>query len=220
MFIDGDLIATGTMRGDRLIAGTEIKAPLITGGKMVAGSVISAGNPPAFELLEDGTLNARRANISGNINASSGQLSNVLINENCYIKKLNVEQIDGDISKCYIVPSGGYIEIEASSYGRYLNVIPVVCAISTFPTFSAVELGGTIIVSTGKGRYARAYASVEIDGVKVIEINLNSNFNSQVRQESFVKYIPKGVRTTIKYSSFTTGDANTPSQLFIITNRA
>lgn len=220
MFIDGDLIATGTMRGDRLIAGTEIKAPLIRGGQMVAGSVISAGNPPAFELLEDGTLNARRANISGNINASSGQLSNVLINENCYIKKLNVEQIDGDISKCYIVPSGGYIEIEASSHGRYLNVIPVVCAISTFPTFSAVELGGTIIVSTGKGRYARAYASVEIDGVKVIKIDLSSHFHPQVRQESFVKYIPKGASTTIRYSSSTDGDANTPSQIFIITNRA
>jgi predicted phage tail protein len=98
MFLDGDLIATGTMRGDRLIAGTEIKAPLITGGKMVAGSVISAGNPPAFELLEDGTLNARRANISGNIYANSGQLNNVVINENCQIKgTLNVGQIKGNI---------------------------------------------------------------------------------------------------------------------------
>ena len=37
MFLDGDLIATGTMQGDRLIAGTEIKAPLISGGQMVAG---------------------------------------------------------------------------------------------------------------------------------------------------------------------------------------
>ncbi|OCG58694.1 hypothetical protein A9G37_06280 [Gilliamella sp. GillExp13] len=98
MFLDGDLIATGTMRGDRLIAGTEIKAPLISGGKMVAGSVISSGNPPVFELLEDGTLNARRANISGNIYANSGQLNNVVINENCEIKgTLNVGQIKGNI---------------------------------------------------------------------------------------------------------------------------
>ncbi|OCG68008.1 hypothetical protein A9G39_03525 [Gilliamella sp. Imp1-6] len=98
MFLDGDLIATGTMRGDRLIAGTEIRAPQIAGGRMVAGNVISAGNPPAFELLEDGTLNARRANISGNIYASSGQLNNVVINENCQIKgTLNVGQIKGNI---------------------------------------------------------------------------------------------------------------------------
>lgn len=97
MFLDGDLIATGTMRGDRLIAGTEIKAPLISGGKMVAGSVISSGNPPVFKLLEDGTLNARRANISGNIYANSGQLNNVVINENCEIKgTLNVGQIKGN----------------------------------------------------------------------------------------------------------------------------
>ncbi|WP_085248024.1 TipJ family phage tail tip protein [Gilliamella mensalis] len=98
MFLDGDLIATGTMRGDRLIAGTEIKAPLITGGRMFAGSVISAGNPPAFELWEDGTLNARRANISGAIYAHHGQLNNVVINEDCQVKgMLNVGQIKGNI---------------------------------------------------------------------------------------------------------------------------
>lgn len=105
MFLDGDLIATGTMRGDRLIAGTEIKAPQITGGKMVAGNIVSAGNPPAFELLEDGTLNARRANISGNIYANSGQLNNVVINENCQVKGvLNVGQIKGNIisAKSYV----------------------------------------------------------------------------------------------------------------------
>lgn len=105
MFLDGDLIATGTMRGDRLIAGTEIKAPQITGGKMVAGNVISSGNPPAFELLEDGTLNARRANISGRIYANSGELNNVVINENCHVKGiLNVGQIKGNIisAKSYV----------------------------------------------------------------------------------------------------------------------
>ncbi len=98
MFIDGDLIATGTMRGDRLIAGTEIKAPLITGGQMIAGSVISAGTPPAFELLPDGTVHARKAVISGDIYAKSGQLNNVIINENCQIKgTLNVNQIKGNV---------------------------------------------------------------------------------------------------------------------------
>ena len=98
MFIDGDLIATGTMRGDRLIAGTEIKAPLITGGQMIAGSVISAGTPPVFELLPDGTVNARKANISGNIYANSGELNNVIINKNCQIRgTLDVNQIRGNV---------------------------------------------------------------------------------------------------------------------------
>ena len=98
MFIDGDLIATGTMRGDRLMVGTEVKAPLITGGQMIAGSVISSGTPPSFELQPDGTLYARRANISGNIYANSGELNNVIINENCRINGiLSVKQIKGNV---------------------------------------------------------------------------------------------------------------------------
>ena len=121
MFIDGDLIATGTMRGDRLIAGTEIKSPLITGGKMVAGSVISSGNPPAFELLSDGTLYARRANISGNIHANSGELNNVVINENCRINgKLTASQIDGDIVKVINLPLDGVVTIEPQPFNRVI----------------------------------------------------------------------------------------------------
>ena len=121
MFIDGDLIATGTMRGDRLIAGTEIKSPLITGGKMVAGSVISSGNPPAFELLSDGTLYARRANISGNIHANSGELNNVVINENCGINgKLTASQIDGDIVKVINLPLDGVVTIEPQPFNRVI----------------------------------------------------------------------------------------------------
>ncbi|OCG40798.1 hypothetical protein A9G28_07605 [Gilliamella sp. Fer1-1] len=126
MFLDGDLIATGTMRGDRLIAGTEIRAPQITGGKMVAGNVISAGNPPAFELLDDGTLNARRANISGNIYANSGQLNNVVINENCQIQgKLTAMQIVGDIVKMHTCKKNGSVTIQSEPFDRDLFILPV-----------------------------------------------------------------------------------------------
>ena len=126
MFIDGDLIATGTMRGDRLIAGTEIKAPLISGGQMVAGSVISSGTPPAFELLPDGTVNARKANISGSIYANSGQLNNVIINENCQIKgKLTAMQIVGDIVKMYTCDKGKEVFIDPAPFDRELHILPV-----------------------------------------------------------------------------------------------
>lgn len=134
MFIDGDLIATGTMRGDRLIAGTEIKSPLITGGKMVAGSVISSGNPPAFELLNDGTLNARRANISGNINANSGELNNVVINENCRINgKLTAMQIVGDIARVIHLSINQSVIIKPEPFDR------IICSaqlhVQAFPYF-------------------------------------------------------------------------------------
>lgn len=98
MFLDGDLIATGTMRGDRLIAGTEIKAPLVSGGKIIAGTVVSEDYPPAFELLPDGTLNARKANIHGKISANAGEIDNVLIGENCEIRgTLSADNIKGNL---------------------------------------------------------------------------------------------------------------------------
>lgn len=98
-FIDGNLIATGTMRGDRIVAGSEINAPIINGGRIVAGTVVSQGYPPAFELLPDGTLNARNANISGVIRATSGELNNVVINENCKINgTLDANRIIGQLT--------------------------------------------------------------------------------------------------------------------------
>ncbi len=60
----------------------------------------SGGNPPAFSLTPDGKLTAKNADISGNVNANSGTLNNVTINENCQIKgKLSANQIEGDIVK-------------------------------------------------------------------------------------------------------------------------
>ncbi|MEF5433411.1 phage tail tape measure protein [Escherichia coli] len=45
-------------------------------------------------------LTAKNADISGNVNANSGTLNNVTINENCQIKgKLSANQIEGDIVK-------------------------------------------------------------------------------------------------------------------------
>ena len=166
MFIDGDLIATGTMRGDRLIAGTEIKAPLIAGGKMVAGNVISAGNPPAFELLEDGTLNARRANISGNIHATSGELNSVIINENCQIKgKLTAMQIEGDIVKVVYFPSKKTTTtIEAAPFDRIIcspQIVVHANAGANFPAESVYAISEQIDAKREKVLFeVSAYASI------------------------------------------------------------
>lgn len=128
MFLDGDLIAAGTICGDRLVAGSEIKAPLITGGKMIAGSMISSGMPPSFELLEDGTLNARKVNVSGKISgdiiAESGQMRNVIINENCEIKgKLTANQIIGDIIKAYVIEGNNQdVHIDIAPFDRMLCI--------------------------------------------------------------------------------------------------
>ncbi|EFE7579214.1 host specificity protein J [Shigella sonnei] len=68
--------------------------------RLTAPTITSGGNPPVFSLTPDGRLTAKNADISGNVNANSGTLNNVTINENCQIKgKLSANQIEGDIVK-------------------------------------------------------------------------------------------------------------------------
>ncbi|HCN1075698.1 TPA: host specificity protein J, partial [Escherichia coli] len=50
---------------------------------LTAPTITSGGNPPAFSLTPDGRLTAKNADISGNVNANSGTLNNVTINEDC-----------------------------------------------------------------------------------------------------------------------------------------
>ncbi len=73
--------------------------------KLQAVSLTSSGDPPAFKLTPDGTLTAKKADISGTIHAVNGVLENVVIKDNCTIHgQLDARQITGDI---YNVQSGG-----------------------------------------------------------------------------------------------------------------
>ncbi|CTZ90796.1 host specificity protein [Escherichia coli] len=68
--------------------------------RLFAVSITSSGNPPTFSLTPEGKLTARNADISGNVNANSGTLNNVTINENCRVLgKLSANQIEGDLVK-------------------------------------------------------------------------------------------------------------------------
>ncbi|EKK66373.1 hypothetical protein EC100869_2995, partial [Escherichia coli 10.0869] len=62
---------------------------------LTAPTITSGGNPPAFSLTSDGKLTAKNADISGSVNANSGTLNNVTINENCRVLgKLSANQIE------------------------------------------------------------------------------------------------------------------------------
>ncbi|EME2572065.1 TPA: phage attachment tail tip protein J [Escherichia coli] len=67
---------------------------------LTAPTITSGGNPPAFSLTPDGKLTAKNADISGSVNANSGTLNNVTVNENCTIKgMLEATQVRGDFVK-------------------------------------------------------------------------------------------------------------------------
>ncbi|EJS0563347.1 host specificity protein J [Escherichia coli] len=68
--------------------------------RLTAPTITSGGNPPAFSLTSDGKLTAKNADISGSVNANSGTLNNVTINQNCTIKgMLEATQVRGDFVK-------------------------------------------------------------------------------------------------------------------------
>ncbi|EOL4642231.1 DUF1983 domain-containing protein, partial [Escherichia coli] len=68
--------------------------------RLFAVSITSSANPPTFSLTPEGRLTARNADISGSVNANSGTLNNVTINENCRVLgKLSANQIEGDLVK-------------------------------------------------------------------------------------------------------------------------
>ena len=216
IFIDGDLIATGTMRGDRLIAGTEIKAPTIIGGNVIAGNVISTGTPPVFELLADGSFTARNANISGTIHAKSGQLDNVVINENCKIAgKLKVEKLEGDISKSYIVNRNEQIKITAVDYDRVLFIPSLTCICCSF-TRSLPD------GSTASGPHSSAYAVVKIDDKDVLNLSVSSKWSTRAVSKSLNYVIRKNVACTVSFYSGVDSRnlGSAPDSLFFILNRA
>ncbi len=68
--------------------------------RLTAPTITSGGNPPAFSLTSDGRLTAKNVDISGSVNANSGTLNNVTINQNCTIKgMLEATQVRGDFVK-------------------------------------------------------------------------------------------------------------------------
>uniref|UniRef100_UPI0013E0B1C9 phage tail tip domain-containing protein n=1 Tax=Escherichia coli TaxID=562 RepID=UPI0013E0B1C9 len=71
--------------------------------RLTAPTITSGGNPPAFSLTSDGRLTAKNVDISGSVNANSGTLNNVTINQNCTIKgMLEATQVRGDFVKAVL----------------------------------------------------------------------------------------------------------------------
>lgn len=106
LVLDGDLIATGSVSGDKISANTSITAPIIKGGRIesghIAGGRIDIGNGN-FTVDPDGNLNANHGYFGGTIEAS---------------------EIKGDVVKAYSVSfnSNGLasITIPPESFNRIL----------------------------------------------------------------------------------------------------
>lgn len=138
---------------------------------LIAPTITSGGNPPAFSLTPDGRLSARNADIGGNINAYSGTLSNVHILENCQIDgTISATKIIGDIVKAVLIPLYGSAYIPPENFEREL-VIP--CVGINGWTFKGGRWGGgsaSVTANPGGTFVSFSTASLSVTGSGQIHI--------------------------------------------------
>ncbi|EEC8909290.1 DUF1983 domain-containing protein [Escherichia coli] len=110
---------------DEVKAGVSITSPVIRSAVIQNGNfqVESDGSIKSgehFSVSVNGDVTASNAKISGHIDADSGTLNNVMIEENCIIKgTMSADRIIGDIVKGYsFEPHDGTLHITNHKYGE------------------------------------------------------------------------------------------------------
>ncbi|EJE9220996.1 host specificity protein J [Salmonella enterica] len=150
---------------------------------LIAPTITSGGNPPAFSLTPDGRLSARNADIGGNINAYSGTLSNVHILENCQIDgTISATKIIGDIVKAVLIPLYGSAYIPPENFEREL-VIPCV-GINGWTFKGGRWGGGSASVTANPGGTFVSFSTA----------SLSATGSGQI-------YIPSGQAVTLTYNA-------------------
>lgn len=116
--------------GNGTITDAKIKNASITSAKI--SNVIQSDNfqdgKSGWQLSRDnGKLKAVDVDISGRLKATSGEMNNVVINENCQVRgKLTAEQIVGDIAKIIYFPTGSSITVEPEPFNRVISTPAVI----------------------------------------------------------------------------------------------
>lgn len=150
-----------------------IKVDKLVGVLIEAGTIKSSDNGQSFQLLPDGTLTARKANITGaitatsgsftgTINANAGTMNNITIAENCNVLgTIYANRLVGDMN--------------ASAVRNNSRVVPVSGALGSFSTISTIRVSafninryvsirtGIISVSSS-GNYSEAVLRIVVDG--------------------------------------------------------
>ncbi|EAR6710153.1 host specificity protein J [Salmonella enterica] len=182
LLVDGDIIAMGTIKGDRIVAGAELSAPVIH-----AGTITSSGNPPAFSLTPDGKLTAKNADISGNINAIGGHFSHVTIDNSCDIQgTLRAEHIVGDIVKAaggtFPVIRNDYVSgtltvtiNDDQSFDRQIIVPPLVFAAGGDAQNMQVASGQITSPTKGASSFSRCHLRVTHNGQEIYNVTVTGN---------------------------------------------
>ncbi|EDW9825621.1 DUF1983 domain-containing protein [Salmonella enterica subsp. enterica serovar Hato] len=190
-----------------------IRTDYLEGTEIVSPWIHSKAAPYTFELRDDGTLIAKKANITGTINATSGKFTgevqastgrfnNCIISESCTILgKVNAQNIDGDITKTYVLTSDGNgISIPSADFDRVLSI----------PTITVN--GGSKAGSGDRGDVAmRDVCKIYVNDYEYPVVSISAGGQGSCNVASYTKNIPKGGTLTINMTSTFDGVAQSKS---------
>lgn len=179
-----------------------IKTDYLEGTEIVSPWIHSKAQPYTFELRDDGTLIAKKANItgtiyatngsfSGEVKASTGRFNNCIISESCTILgKVNAQNIEGDLTKTYLLNLGVGISITSEEFDRVISI----------PTLH-VEGGSR----SGSGDHGDVPTtkSLRIYINDVSELYMKASGDDGVSIRSFVYNLPKGETATVQMRMWT-----------------
>ncbi|EED9366292.1 DUF1983 domain-containing protein [Salmonella enterica subsp. enterica] len=175
-----------------------IRTDYLEGTEIVSPWIHSKAAPYTFELRDDGTLIAKKANITGTINATSGKFTgevqastgrfnNCVISESCTILgNINAQNISGDMTKTYALTVGVGISITSEDFDRVLSI-------------PALYVAGSTGESGGSDQHYYAISQkreVYINDIKQLSMIASGEGDSMMK--SLFYPLPKGKTATVK----------------------
>ena len=185
--------------GNGTITDAKIKNASITSAKI--SNVIQSDNfqdgKSGWQLSRDnGKLKAVDVDISGRLKATSGELNNVVINENCQIKgKLTAMQIVGDLVKMYTCEKGKEIFIDPEPFDRELHILPVTLAAVGSPGW-----GNTNHDYPDTWAFGTLTIKIKINGNVTVLATLRTSYVNMVVSRGFSRTVPANSETFISTS--------------------
>ena len=173
-----------------------IRTDYLEGTEIVTPWIHSKTQPYTFELRDDGTLIAKKANItgtiyatdgsfSGEVKASTGRFNNCIISESCTILgKINAQNIVGDITQTYKLDIDKGVSITSEDFDRILSI----------PSIAAT--GGTKESGGSDSQFSEVNATVEVYVNDTSALKFYSD-GPRTSVRSFFYLLPKGRTATV-----------------------
>ncbi|OTQ56869.1 DUF1983 domain-containing protein [Gilliamella sp. A7] len=207
------VIISNTVIGNGTITDAKIKDASITSAKI--SNVIQSDNfqdgKSGWQLSRnDGKLKAVDVDISGRLKATSGEMNNVVINENCQVRgKLTAEQIVGDIAKIIYFFTGSSITIEPEPFNRIISTPTVVVYANSgsVEQFSSYAIYNGNDFTSSDGKVIKKNSHLFVVGTKAPE------YASSFGSSSWFFRLP--ANTTLQLKSRGYGQYPTAVNLFI-----